>query len=116
MLKYLLVIIIGILLSCVNNNNPNKSSDLKVNNYPKNKKLEVNDSGFLYHFAILDSAVKLPPYDTMYHCCYNSISYMEFNTGIEADVEGDYSGATGFKKSDLENWHNWYDSIKSLQK
>ncbi len=34
---------------------------------------------------------------------------MERATGIGADVEGDYAGATGFKKQDLQKWHEWYD-------
>lgn len=69
----------------------------------------IPDSIFQYHFRILDSAAKSPPRDTMYHCCYNSANFMVENTGIDADVEYDYGGATGFKKEDLVKWHEWYD-------
>lgn len=71
------------------------------------------DPLFQYHFMILDSAAKTPLTDTMYNCCYNSVNFMEAYTGIEADVEGDYGGATGFKKDDLHKWHQWYDTVKS---
>lgn len=73
------------------------------------------DSISQYHCNILDSAAKNPPKDTMYHCCYNSVNFMEATTGIAADVEGDYAGATGFKKTDLQKWHQWYDSAKSVR-
>ena len=34
---------------------------------------------------------------------------MEEETGIKPDVEWDYAGVTGFKKSDLKKWHEWFD-------
>ncbi|HRX92571.1 MAG TPA: hypothetical protein P5158_00560 [Chitinophagaceae bacterium] len=67
------------------------------------------DSAFLHNFQILDSVVKTKPKDTLYQCCYHSIAFMEKNTRIEADVDGDYIGPIGFKKEDLKRWHDWYD-------
>jgi hypothetical protein len=35
----------------------------------------IPDSVSLYHLRILDSAVRIPAKDTMYHCRYNSIDF-----------------------------------------
>lgn len=111
-------IIAGLLLiclfSCNNDNKQNVGLEKRANPISEIK-LQIPDSLFQYHFKILDSVSKHPPLDTMYNCCHNSVNFMEENTGISADVDGDYFGATGFKRNDLQKWHQWYDSVKFIK-
>jgi len=97
--------------SAVSCNNKDKQQTAKKQDSKREISLKhtIPESIFLYHLRILDSAVRMPAKDTMYHRCYNSIDFMERATGIGANVEGDYAGATGFKKQDLQKWHEWYD-------
>lgn len=99
-----------VLCSIVSCNNDNQNLAVEEANSTEKKPVlsRIPDSVFHYHFKILDSVAKNPPKDTMYRCCSNSVNFMVENTGIDADVEYDYFGATGFKKEDLRKWHVWY--------
>lgn len=66
-------------------------------------------SAFLQHFALLDSIVKANPYDTIY-CCYKaSVEFMVRSTKIEISTGANIAGRSSFSKSDLVNWHAWFD-------
>jgi hypothetical protein len=108
--KIAALILFPVLFTSCDSNGDEKHTVNKQDSIPKKIKIHrIPEELFLYHFKILDSAAKMPMKDTMYNCCWNSVNFMEEYTGIEADVDGDYAGATGFKKGDLRKWHEWYD-------
>jgi len=110
-MKYSFALLLVTFLSCNNDKEQIVETKGPYPAFVRPKKPEIPDSLFQYHFKILDSAARYPYQDTMYHCCYDAINFMELYTGIEADVDGDYFGTTGFKKEDLRKWHQWYDSV-----
>ena len=102
------ILFLSIVASC----NNDKEQRIVEDQESKSKKPTMHgipDSLFLYHFRILDSAAQFPPEDTMYHCCHSSVEFMEEFTHIPSDSESDYFGSTGFKREDLQKWHEWYD-------
>jgi hypothetical protein len=72
----------------------------------------VDDSlSFVQHFKILDSVATLyRDSDTIIECCGDLVEFMETKTNLESSSDWDYFGPIGFSKSDLENWHKWYDT------
>jgi hypothetical protein len=82
------------------------SCNNKHNSSAKNKRIKKE---FLTHFKILDSAVSSNKSDTIYHCCTNSIQFMELNTGIDAYSDGTFIGKLSFSKNNWHNWHNWFN-------
>lgn len=64
---------------------------------------------FKQHFKILDSIASVTPIDTLLNC-QPSIQFMEKTTGIESSTDADFFGKFfGCTKSDLANWHKWYE-------
>jgi hypothetical protein len=102
------ILLISSVASC-NNKQKQQAAEKQEPKRQISPRHRIPDSILLSHFRILDSAARMPAKDAMYHCCLNSVNFMESYTGIEADVESDYFGATGFKKQDLQKWHEWYD-------
>ena len=103
------ILCISLFASCISSGDE-KPPAIRQDTVPKKVIIHrIPEELFLYHLGILDSAARTPMKDTMYYCCWNSVNFMEENTGIEADVDGDYVGATGFKKGDLKKWHEWFD-------
>lgn len=73
-----------------------------------NKLTNEAQAQFEYHFAILDSVMKASRGDTIFHCCFQSILFMQKHTKIIATPSGDILGKSSYTESDLENWHRWY--------
>lgn len=92
------------LVYCGNQSNPNKNNE-------QNSEIGTVDS-FKYHFQILDSVVQRSPIDTFYHCCTQSIEFMEEKTEIEPSSPDGFFGRLYFTKIDLEKWHEWYEKSK----
>jgi hypothetical protein len=63
---------------------------------------------FEYHFKILDSIARITAIDTLSNC-QPSIQFMEENTGIEASTDANFFGRFACTKTDLSNWHKWYE-------
>jgi hypothetical protein len=101
-LLYILLISSG---ACCNNNRQHQTFATKSFR-DSSSWHRIPESIVLHHLNILDSATRMVTRDTMYHCCWESIAFMEACRGIEADVDGDYAGATGFKKTIYKNGIN----------
>lgn len=64
---------------------------------------------FVYHFRIIDSVAAVTIGDTLVNIT-ESIAFMEKETNIEASSDGTYFGRLACTKSDLANWHKWFDT------
>jgi hypothetical protein len=69
------------------------------------------DSFFSYHFKVLDSIANNKFNDSTLRCI-ESIKFMEINTGISSNTDGNFFGKTSFTKEDLKSWHEWYTQNK----
>ena len=99
-MKIFLICISFYSLSCNTNQQSNKSIETNMS---------AGDTTFQYHFNLLDSAAKANPNDTVYHCCTQSIKFMEIKTDIESRSDGTLLGKLSFTKQELQKWHEWYD-------
>lgn len=63
---------------------------------------------FEYHFRILDSVAAKTNGDTLVNIT-EPIAFMENKTDIEASSDGTYFGRLAGTKSDLDNWHKWFN-------
>lgn len=79
--------------------------------YCQNKQYNKVDSLFSYHFNVLDSLAKNDFVDNTMRCI-ESIKFMELNTNICSETDGNYFGKTSFTNDDLKAWHNWYNQNK----
>jgi len=61
------------------------------------------------HLNTLDSAARLSTSDTV-PCCLQSIQFMVENTDVKISAEGTHYGFLFFTKSELEQWHEYYQN------
>ena len=64
---------------------------------------------FLMHLKIPDVAARPYPGDTVY-CCSDPIGFMVENTDVEICAQSTHYGFLFFTKSELGQWHKYYNT------
>ncbi|MCS3798766.1 hypothetical protein GGD38_004136 [Chitinophagaceae bacterium OAS944] len=75
----------------------------------KNNKINRRSARlFKYHLNILDSAAKRYTSNTV-PCCSSSIAFLVEHSNVKVLADGTFHGYLFFTKSELSQWHKWYD-------